>query len=138
MSSTISGSCLCGSVKYEIVGQTRSFFHCHCKRCRKASGTGHASNLIVKPVSADWMQGKDLISEFPVPGAKRFKTVFCNRCGSPLPRIAPDLSIAVVPAGSLDSKAEVGPTDRIFWESRSDWSCESGDLPTWAEYPERQ
>ena len=133
----MTGGCLCGSVRYEITGEPRSFFHCYCGRCRKASGTGHASNVIVKPERATWTTGESLLANFPVPGAKRFRTVFCSRCGSPQPRIAPDLSLAVIPAGSLDTPPDIGPTDRIFCGSRAGWSCETGDLPSWDEYPQR-
>ena len=40
--SVFQGSCLCGTVSYEITGTPFDFFHCHCQRCRKANGTGHA------------------------------------------------------------------------------------------------
>ena len=108
--STFSGSCLCGSVRYEISGNPRSFYHCHCRRCRKTTGTGHASNIILKPEAAKWLAGEELLESFKVPDAKRFRTVFCSNCGSPLPRIAPDLSLAVIPAGSLDESPAIDPT----------------------------
>jgi hypothetical protein len=53
-----------------------------------------------------------------------------------MPRVAPDLSFAVVPAGSLDTETPLEPTDRIMCDSRADWSCVSGDLPEWPEYPD--
>ena len=136
-SERFSGSCLCGSVTYEITGTPRFFFHCHCRRCRKASGTGHASNIILKPEAMEWSQGEDLLNSYAVPDAERFRTVFCTTCGSPLPRVAPDLSIAVIPAGSLDSQPAISPSARIFWESRESWSCDSGEIPTWDEYPQQ-
>src|SRR6202034_265236 len=43
--STVKGSCLCGAVKYEVTGEPKRFYHCHCSRCRKVTGTGHASNM---------------------------------------------------------------------------------------------
>lgn len=135
---TLSGSCLCGSIRYEIRGSARAFNHCHCRRCRKASGTGHASNIILSPDSAEWLSGEELIDSFTVPEAERFRTVFCSNCGSPLPRIAPDLSVAVIPAGSLDHSPDIGPTARIFWDSRADWSCDAGDVPVWPEYPKQK
>lgn len=46
---TLTGSCLCGAVKYEATGVATRFLHCHCSRCRKATGTGHASNLFLQP-----------------------------------------------------------------------------------------
>ena len=130
------GSCICGSITYEIRGEPRGFFHCHCSRCRKSSGTGHASNIILKPESAEWTAGKELLGSYKVPEAQRFRTVFCTRCGSPMPRVASDLSIAVIPAGSLDTDPSLAPTARIMWGSRAGWSCETGDIPTWPEYPE--
>jgi hypothetical protein len=135
-SANLRGSCICGSVSYEITGEPRSFFHCHCGRCRKSTGTGHASNIILKPESAVWVSGQELLGTFKVPDAERFRTVFCSKCGSPMPRVAPDLSVAVIPAGSLDSPPPLAPTDHIMWDSRSDWSCEAVDIPTWRRYPE--
>ena len=40
---TLKGSCLCGAVKYEVTGEPKRFYHCHCSRCRKATGTGMRS-----------------------------------------------------------------------------------------------
>lgn len=134
--STLSGSCLCGSVRYEISGDPRAFYHCHCRRCRKTTGTGHASNIILKPDAAKWLAGEELLESFKVPDAKRYRTVFCSNCGSPLPRIAPDLSLAVIPAGSLDESPAIDPTARIFWESRAAWSCDASEIPVWPEYPD--
>jgi hypothetical protein len=136
MSSEFRGSCLCGTVSYEITGTAFGFYHCHCQRCRKANGTGHASNILLKPDSATWISGEENIAGFKVPEAKRFRTAFCKTCGSPLPRVAPDLSIAVIPAGSLDSDPPLQPTDRIFWDSRADWSCDAGSIPSWPDYPQ--
>jgi hypothetical protein len=132
-----SGSCICGSVKYEVSGEFRFFFHCHCSRCAKSTGTGHASNVILNPEKAEWTAGEELIGSFKVPDAKRFRTVFCKNCGSPLPRFAPDMSIAVIPAGTLDSSPALSPTGRIFCGSKEDWSCDSSELPVWDEYPEQ-
>jgi hypothetical protein len=135
--SEFQGSCICGSVEYRITGEPFAFNHCHCHRCRKASGTGHASNILLKPASADWTAGKEFLATYKVPGAKRFATVFCSKCGSPLPRVAADLSIAVIPAGSLDSEPPLSPTGRIFWGSRAPWSCADAHIPTWDEYPQK-
>lgn len=130
-----SGSCLCGAVAYSIVGEVKAFFHCHCGRCRKASGTGHASNVILNYEAHSWPRGEDLLRRFDPPGARRFHTVFCSACGSPMPRIAPAASVAVIPAGSLDANPELTPTGRIFQDSRASWSCQGDDLPVWAQYP---
>ena len=70
MSHTIlMGSCLCGAVKYEVAGEAKRFYHCHCSRCRKATGTGHASNLFLQPATLTWLVGQEHVRAFKVPEA---------------------------------------------------------------------
>jgi hypothetical protein len=45
MTQTVTGSCLCGAVSFEVSGAFDSFFLCHCSRCRKDTGSAHAANL---------------------------------------------------------------------------------------------
>lgn len=132
---TLTGGCLCGSVQYQVSGEPARFYHCHCRRCRKASGTGHATNLMLQPGSVKWIRGEDRLARYKVPDAERFATCFCSNCGGPLPRELPDLNLVVIPAGSLDGPLPIEPQARIFWDSRAPWSCEAGELPVFAEYP---
>jgi hypothetical protein len=74
---TLTGSCLCGAVKYEVAGEAQRFYHCHCARCRKATGTGHASNLFLQPGALSWLSGQEHIRTFKVPEAVRFTNQFC-------------------------------------------------------------
>ena len=37
------GSCLCGTVRYEIRGPVGRVSHCHCAMCRKAHGAAFAT-----------------------------------------------------------------------------------------------
>jgi len=132
---TVCGSCLCGAVQYQVTGETKRFYHCHCKRCRKATGTGHASNLLMTPLSSiTWLRGEDQLARYKVPAAERFYNCFCQQCGAPMPRVIPELDAVLIPAGSLDTDPPVAPQGRIFWDSRADWSC-TDDLPVYAEYP---
>ncbi len=131
---TLGGSCLCGAVKYEVTGEPKRFYRCHCSRCRKATGTGHASNLFLQPARLTWLAGKEHISEFKPPDAKRFTNVFCRSCGGRLPRQAGDSDVVMIPAGSLDVEAPIRPQADIFVGSRASWSCTSEELPAYQEY----
>jgi len=132
----LGGSCLCGALRYELRGEVQRFYHCHCSRCRKTTGTGHASNLLVTPAtSLHWVSGGDLLATYRVPEAQRFRNCFCPQCGSPLPRVIPELDAVLVPAGTLDGEPPVAPQARIFWDSRAQWSCADEGLPRYPEYP---
>lgn len=132
---TLNGSCLCGAVRYEVTGDPQRFYHCHCLRCRKASGTGHATNLMISNAQLVFTQGEHLLKRYKVPEAKRFSRQFCSECGSVVARMVPEFGSVVVPAGSLDSEAPIQPQARIFWDSRAEWSCDDSPLPRHAEYP---
>ena len=41
------GSCLCGSVRYEIAASLENAEYCHCSMCRKAHGAAFSANSIV-------------------------------------------------------------------------------------------
>jgi hypothetical protein len=132
---TLKGSCLCGAVRYRVTGEPQRFLHCHCSRCRKATGTGHASNLFLQPATLEWNSGEEQLRSFKVPEAKRFTNVFCATCGSRLPRQLQGSDAVVVPAGSLDDEPPLKPQSRIFYGSRASWSCDAGELPLHQEYP---
>lgn len=131
----LEGSCLCGQVRYTADGQAQRFYHCHCSRCRKATGTGHASNIFVKG-SLTWEAGEDHIVSFKVPEAERFTNTFCGRCGARLPRLIESSGMVFIPAGSLDTDTDFLPQARIFMGSRASWSCTSASLPEFTEYAE--
>lgn len=133
----LSGSCLCGSVQYEISGDAVTFYHCHCQRCRKMTGTGHASNIRVTPETClTWTKGEALLKRYKVPQAERFYNCFCSHCGSPMPRVVPELGAVLLPAGTLNNEPPIQPQARIFWDSRAAWSCADDDeLPVYSEYP---
>jgi hypothetical protein len=124
--STISlkGGCLCGAVRYEVTGEAKRFYHCHCSRCRRATGTGHASNLFLQPATLSWLRGQEQVRTFKVPEAVRFTNQFCGTCGGRLPRrFSQDSDAVIIPAGSLDDETPILPQARIFTASRASWSC---------------
>jgi len=131
---TYRGSCLCGAMEYEVTGEATRFYHCHCQRCRKATGTGHATNLFIKVDKVNWLKGEDLIANYKIPQAQRFTNSFCSQCGSRIPRYVPELKVVMLPAGSLDNEPDIQPQARIFWDSRAEWSCSDGDIPLFEEY----
>ncbi|MCB1700543.1 MAG: GFA family protein [Halioglobus sp.] len=133
---TLTGSCLCGALKYRVTGEPARFFHCHCSRCRKSSGTGHASNLFVDQASLSWDGDTSMIKSYKVPEAQRFARTFCTRCGGPLPREIPDTKLVFVPAGTLDDEPNIKPQARIFQDSKTSWSCADAELPCFDQYPE--
>ena len=130
----VRGSCLCGAARYVATGEAQHFYHCHCKRCRKATGSAHASNLFLQG-SLDWKSGEELVKFYKLPQAKRFGNTFCTQCGGRLPRFIEASGMVFIPAGSLDEEPGIEPEARIFTASGADWCCGGDMLRTFDEYP---
>ncbi len=132
---SINGSCLCGKVTYEIHGPFKIFQYCHCSRCRKFTGSAHASNLFVPPDQFKWLSGEDQIGRFEHPTAKYFATTFCKNCGSSMPWATKGGKNIIVTAGTLDTDPGIKPSQSIFWDSNAPWFEETCNLQKFDEFP---
>ena len=77
--SNFSGGCLCGEVRYS--GSEQKGGYCHCVDCRKSSGTGHCSHMIV-PESAFQVSGALTFFDAPADSGAVVSRGFCPTCGS--------------------------------------------------------
>jgi hypothetical protein len=130
-----SGSCLCGTVKFKVIGHFDSFYICHCQYCQKDTGSAYAANLFAQSASLKWLKGADAITSFTLPGTLHHKS-FCSLCGSALP--SEQLAGAVVvPAGCLDTKVNMLPTAHIFTSRKTTWGDEAhSKVPQFSRLPE--
>ena len=116
----ISGSCLCGEVRYELEDDFGQFHWCYCRQCQKASGSAHASNLFTDPKNINWIKGLELVLRYDVPN-RSISNAFCTRCGSGMPYLSKSGKALIVPAGALDAKPSINPGGNIFWAERAEW-----------------
>lgn len=119
---TYFGSCLCKNISFEITGELKGFFLCHCSRCRKVTGSAHAANLFSNSGVLTWVSGEEHIRTFHLPDT-RFEKSFCTLCGSALPTVGSNGRL-LIPAGSLDSHVDLKPDAHIFVGSRANWDHE--------------
>ena len=131
---TITGSCLCGSIKFEVQPPFEAFRYCHCSRCRKASGSAHAANAFVPQAQFQWLAGEALVKRFDLPEAKRFAVWFCPQCGTRVPHQVKSTENMLIPAGVLDGDPGVRPENSIFWKSRAAWYVPPQEMPKFDEY----
>jgi hypothetical protein len=135
MSEVISGSCLCGAVKFCIENTFKRFYLCHCTQCQKITGSAHVAHLFTEPNNIQWLCGEGLIKRFEYPG-RNFTKNFCIECGSGLPFINKSGKALVVPAGSLDGVPNINPSANIFWDERAVWYDAGVSAKQCAGFPE--
>ena len=134
MGKAFKGSCLCGEIRFEIIGEFEKFFLCHCKHCQKDTGSAHAANLFTSQADLNWLQGKEKVKIFTLPDTRHVKS-FCVNCGSALPTQQFKGKLLVVPAGSLDTDVSKKPNAHIFMASKANWDFELENIPSFPKLP---
>jgi len=121
-------SCLCGAVALEIQGGIESIIHCHCSRCRKASGSAFATNGFIQRSGLRITQGEASMRSYEgKPGRLRH---FCGVCASPLfSSNQADPERLRLRLGSLDSDISERPISHNFVSSRACWEDLDARLP---------
>lgn len=133
----IKGSCLCGGVRFEIDKTAGPFELCHCRRCRKVTGSAFYSGIYVMAEDFRLVEGKDLIANYEAPilrSPPAYRASFCKRCGSPVPNPGPagfrrKNEQLEIPAGLLDDDPGLKPDKHIFVEVKSPWFEIADNLP---------
>lgn len=131
------GSCLCGGIRYEIDQTLGDFGYCHCRSCRKASGSTHGANVAVERENFTLRDADGLLREFESsPGKLRG---FCSRCGSPIyARLTTSENMLRIRLGSLDSEFCGQARAHTFVSRKAGWDRIEGDVPQFAEWAPRE
>ncbi len=123
MSTTHSGGCQCGAVRYEITEGLGRASICHCRMCQKALGNVFAPFVTVRGLR--WLKAEP----------KRFRSSnkvargFCAECGTPL-TYEPDGFRPEIAIATLDDPREVAPVIQVGMESKLPWCDGLATLPT--------
>jgi hypothetical protein len=132
----IGGTCLCGGVSFEFDGPVLEFDFDYCSRCRKATGSAFASELVVASESFRWLRGRSSTRVYRAPIVRSppaYERWFCASCGGPVPREVDGL--VLIPAGLLDLDPGARPTRHIFVGVKAGWVTIHDDLPQFQRKP---
>jgi hypothetical protein len=130
----LTGSCLCGTVRYRIDGRVDGASHCHCSQCRKAHGAAFATYGHVRYADFQVTAGAAAIARYQA--SPRATRTFCRRCGSNLQWCPTgNAQYFALALGTLDDDPGVRPERHIFIGSKAPWYTIEDDLPQFAQYP---
>jgi hypothetical protein len=130
----LTGSCLCGAVRYAIREPLQDLHHCHCSRCRKAHGAAFATYAGAPAAAFEFTAGAGAVRRFR--SSPEVERSFCATCGSNL-TFRSDLAKdrVWVAAGTIDGDPGLRPQLHIFAASKAPWHEILDGLPQHAEYP---
>ncbi len=124
----IRGSCLCGSIRYEVRGPLGPASHCHCSMCRKAHGAAFGTYARVQKADFILISGAEDITSYQ--SSPEVTRTFCRHCGSTLQFIRATRPNAFALAlGTLDDDPTVRPSIHIHIETKVPWLDINDGLP---------
>ena len=127
------GSCLCGTVRYEVKRLTSPVAHCHCATCRKAHASAYASTARVARAEFRWTAGEDAVRSFESSPGKIRR--FCGVCGSHLVAARAAQAHVILRVATLDDDPGAGPSSHIWVSHDPAWLVDGADTSRYAQWP---
>lgn len=122
MTTSLTGGCLCGAIRYSVNQPLQNIVVCHCSHCRKASGAGASHNAIVPAATVTFTAGKPKTYADTAQSGNTLYRNFCGDCGSPIysqRKNTPDMMVLKV--GTLDAAADMKIVMNIWTNSAQPW-----------------
>ena len=126
----LTGSCLCGAVKFTVEGELEPPLACHCTQCRKTSGHYWAATSV--PRDALTIDGEFNVAWFR--SSEKIQRGFCSTCGASLfwdPIEEDRISVAM---GAFEAPTGTMIARHIFVDDKGDYSELKDGLPQDAQY----
>ena len=119
------GSCLCGAVRFAVVGDIPAPDACHCTICRKFSGHYFASADV--PRSAVTIHGGEHLRWYQ--SSPKVRRGFCATCGASLFFDAPHKDWLGIAMGAFDGPTHTKLAIHIFVSNKGDYYDIADGLP---------
>ena len=125
-SSSYTGSCFCGQVRFDLTGKPTFACHCHCRSCQRASGAPFVTWATFALDDLNIRSGT-IAENRSSDGVQRGH---CAACGSTLTyendRRPGEIDFAVT---CFDDLSGIAPQAHIWVEDKASWLVIDDDLP---------
>lgn len=129
------GGCLCGAVHYSCAAEPMMAGHCHCEDCRRSSGSGHSSHMLV-PEASVTLSGPTTAYERAADSGNVVSRHFCPTCGAAVFSTNPSMpGMMFLRVSSLDDLEAFKPQMHVYASRAPSWDKPTGDLPAFDKMP---
>ncbi len=118
---SLTGGCICGQVKYQIIDKPLFTQACHCKDCKVLTGSSYVVNSSILENTLI-VEGEVSSTELKAGSGASYKTYFCTKCGT---YVYADYDSAVgrltVRTKTLNNSEKFPPQVHIFTKDKDPW-----------------
>jgi hypothetical protein len=127
-SGPVPGSCLCGTVRFEVALPTRLCVHCHCSMCRRNHGAAFVTWFAVPKTQVRVVAGAEALTEYR--SSARGTRSFCGRCGTSVFCVLDhDPDTVDVTLASMQGPIDRVPEAHVYFDDHVDWIERLDELP---------
>ena len=107
------GGCLCGAVRFRVLGEPINVRICHCRSCQKATGSPFFARALFDQQAID-VAGETARHA----SSEALDRVFCKTCGTSLFSWRRNGAAAGVALAAFDDRNAIAPTEHIWFSEK--------------------
>ena len=134
---TSTGGCACGAIRYQTAAEPVLMLHCHCRDCQRSSGGPFSSFTIIPKDAFRVLQGSLRFHDRPSEAGGETHRGFCTNCGSPI-AVTTDSQpqIIAIRTASLDNPSWFKPQMDVWISDAHPWDQMNPALVKFEKYPQ--
>jgi hypothetical protein len=124
------GGCLCGTIRYRVVGEPNLAGACHCARCKRMTGSAFSTYAYFDGAAVQMMRGVLTTYECRSDETNRWlKIEFCPTCGTTVTWTAEWSPLArAIAVGTFDDPNWIKPATHLWARSALHWMVFPADV----------
>jgi len=127
--SSILGSCHCGRVKWESIGDIETVVRCYCSICRKTQGGDYGVWVVVPAKGFSILEGADHINKYE--GTNVSSKKYCSVCGTTVHCTNGNHypGYMLLARGTIDEGNELSTKIQVYTQHKYEWIDVLKDSP---------
>ena len=113
----VEGGCVCGAVRYRVLGTPPAVYNCHCRDCQRLSGSTHTMSMPIGRDPAELIAGELSSYGKPADSGRVVRMRGCPHCGVRVWNEPPAGDIVILKPGTLDDPRWAVPVGNICTNS---------------------
>lgn len=137
MSDTTSftGGCACGTLRYRMRSAPMFVHCCHCKDCQRQTGSAFVLNALIEADRVELLSGDPRPFAMPTDSGKPHIVCRCAQCGTAVwSEYGGVAALRFVRVGTLDEPTALSPDVHIYTRSKQPWITLPDGVPAFEAY----
>ncbi len=131
MEANSEGGCVCGAIRYRVLGSPTNSMVCHCRTCRRVAAAPVVAWVTFPTSAFELLQGSP--SEFR--SSEPVRRTFCGSCGTPLTYLHRKSGDEIdITTCSLDNPGAFPPTHHSWLSHDLAWVRFGDELPAFPQF----